>query len=118
MARSADAEGERGSESVTYAPTDSAFFCIVEAAHVPTDTVFAVIWIALDAATDPNTEIQTTKRRFAGDGRIAFKLPRADEPWPQGRYRAEVRVDGVIHAAHEFSVSETDETTKEGVRTP
>jgi hypothetical protein len=118
MARSTDVERERGRESVTYAPTDSAFFCIVEAAHVPMDTVFSVTWIALDAATDPNTEIQTTKRRFAGDGRIAFKLPRADEPWPQGHYQAKVRVDGAVYAVHEFSVSKIDETTKEGVLAP
>ena len=107
-ARGIDDHFEAVDPTTTFAPDDDAFYYVVRVAGVPEGTTLQVVWIAVDIGGVPNWAIKRTEYEVTGDHTAAFTLARGTEPWPGGRYRAELYIDGQLARVSEFVVISDD----------
>jgi hypothetical protein len=90
-------------EATTSFAPDEIFYCLVNVANAPEDTVTKAAWYAVDVpGVDPNFLIDETE--IAGGGDITFDLSN-DQYWPDGIYKVEIYLDGELDRTLEFSVS-------------
>ena len=94
---------EAGSTQTTvYAPKD-AFFCIVSLANAPDDTKVKAVWTAVDVAgVAANTQI-LEKEMVTGLSKLTFTLTN-DNPWPAGKYKVDIQLNGTTAKTVEFQV--------------
>ncbi len=97
---SADDAGSRPTEVFT---PDQIFYCIVELASAPDDTVIKAVWIATEVEGEsPDTTITETEFT-TGSGTVTFNL--ANEfLWPVGQYRVELHLNGELDRSLDFEV--------------
>jgi len=101
-----DAYMARDSEGVDKTTTfaqDEAFYCLVELANAPDDTITKAIWYAVEAEdTEPNFKIDEVSIT-QGDGVITFDLTN-DNLWPLGSYKVELYLGDKLDRTLEFEV--------------
>jgi outer membrane usher protein FimD/PapC len=96
------ARDENGTDVVSaFFPMDT-FYAIVEMPNVPANTVAKAIWYAVDAeGLAPNSELDLAE--VQGTGTFTFDL-NATDPWPPGKYKAAIFVNGEPAIDLEFEV--------------
>lgn len=98
MARDGD-----GNEKTTTFAQDEKFYCIVELANAPDDTVVKAVWYAVEAeGTEPNLKIDEASLT-TGDGTLTFDLTN-DMLWPLGKYKVELYINDELAKTVEFEV--------------
>lgn len=86
----------------TFAP-DDIFYCVVNVANAPDDTVTKAVWYAVDAeGMDPNFQI--LEYEYTGGGEITFELSNDEYEWPLCNYKVEIYLDGELDQTFEFNV--------------
>ena len=95
-----DQEGK--TQTTVYAPTD-AFYCIVSLANAPDDTKVKAVWTAVDVAgVAANTQILEIEM-VTGLSKLTFTLTN-DNPWPAGKYKVDIQLNGTTAKTVEFQV--------------
>ncbi len=93
---------ENGTEQVSVFFPQDTFYAIVEMPDAPTDTVVKAVWYAVNAeGLAPNSELDQAE--IQGNETITFNLT-ATEPWPVGKYKAEIYVNNQPALDLEFEV--------------
>ncbi|MBI5934436.1 MAG: hypothetical protein HY867_12075 [Chloroflexi bacterium] len=97
------ARDNQGAGRTTVFAQDEVFYCIVQLANAPDDTLVKVVWYAVNAQdTEPNLlidQVETT----GGDGIIPFNLTN-NGLWPIGTYKAEIYLNGTLDRTLNFEV--------------
>ena len=97
------ARDDQGADRTTVFAQDNIFYCIVQLANAPDDTIVKVVWYAVNAQdTEPNLlidQVETT----GGDGVIPFNLSN-NGLWPLGTYKAEIYLNGTLDRTLNFEV--------------
>ena len=97
------ARDDQGADRTTVFAQDNIFYCIIQLANAPDDTVLKVVWYAVNAQdTEPNLlidQVETT----GGDGVIPFNLSN-NSLWPLGTYKAEIYLNGTLDRTLNFEV--------------
>lgn len=89
-------------QTTTYGQTDP-FYCIVSLKNAPDDTVVKAIWTAVDVeGEEANTLIQE-KELTTGLEILTFSLSN-DNPWPVGKYKVDIQLNGTTVQTVEFQV--------------
>lgn len=95
-----DSEGV--DETMVFAGEDT-FYCIVDLANAPDDTVVKAVWTAVEVAdNDPNILLDEASIT-QGDGTLTFDLTNSN-PWPVGKYKVELYLNDKLDQTLEFSV--------------
>lgn len=82
---------------------DEIFYCVVELANAPDDTVVKASWMALAVdGVEPNTFIDETELT-TGSGTLHFELNN-NGLWPLGKYAVQLYLDGELEQTLEFTV--------------
>ena len=82
---------------------DDVFYCVVEVANAPDDTVTKAMWYAVDAeGVEPNYFI--AEAEIKGGGELTFDLTNNDMLWPAGKYKVEIYLNEELKETLEFSV--------------
>ncbi len=98
---SADSEGTQ--ETTVFAPEDT-FYCIVTLANAPDDTTLKAVWTAVDVeGEDPDTLIDEAETTADGQNLFTFNLT-LDTPWPVGKYKVDLYLNGTLDRTLEFEV--------------
>ncbi len=98
MAR--DAEGN--DPTTVFAPTET-FHCVGELKNAPDDTALKAVWIAMQVEGVSPDFLIGEKELTSGSGTFHFQLSN-DSPWPAGRYRVELYLNGELETTLEFEV--------------
>jgi hypothetical protein len=98
MAR--DAEGN--DPMTVFAPTET-FHCVGELKNAPDDTTLKAVWIATQVEGVSPDFLIGEKELTSGSGTFHFQLSN-DSPWPAGRYRVELYLNGELETTLEFEV--------------
>ena len=94
---------ENGAQETTVFSQDQIFYCIVELANAPDDTVVKAVWTAVSVQdTDPNLLIDEAELT-SGDGTLTFNLTN-DALWPVGTYKVDLYLNGELERTLEFEV--------------
>ncbi len=97
------ARDEAGNDRTDVFAPEDAFYCIVELANAPDDTEVKASWYAVDVeGADPNTLIDEYALT-TGDATLPFNLVN-DTPWPVGKYKVDISLNGEVKQTFEFSV--------------
>ncbi len=97
------ARDDQGADKTTVFAQDNIFYCIVQLANAPDDTVVKVVWYAVNAQdTEPNTLIDQTEIT-SGDAVIPFSLTN-NGIWPLGTYKAEIYLNSTLDRTLNFEV--------------
>ena len=99
MARDPD-----GNQPTTvFAPGDT-FYCLATMANVPSDTTVKFVWIGVETAGQPpNVKIKEAEATGSDNVYTAnLSLPR---PWPTGKYRVDLYIDGKLRNSADFTVA-------------
>ncbi len=89
----------------TFTPDAPAIHAVVVFADAEAGTKVRGVWVAVDAIQTPNYEIDSTTVVLpAGEQRTHFQLSRPQNGWPQGHYKLNLYVDGVLVTALPFHV--------------
>jgi hypothetical protein len=109
MAERADAQGKPVNPGRTFAPNASQITAVLSLESVPADTKFSVRWIGTDlgGVEACNTQIVRTYESpvAAGSSNPSFNItPPAGTTWPEGLYRVEISVNGVLATSTDFAV--------------
>ena len=92
-----------GADPTTAFTQDAVFYCIVELANAPDDTVVKAVWTAVDVEGEAaNTQIDETERT-GGDETFNFNLTN-DGLWPVGTYKVDLYLNGELNQTLEFEV--------------
>jgi ABC-type transport system substrate-binding protein len=97
---------ENGTTPTTVFGNSDIFYCIVETAYAPSDTMVKVEWYAVDIDYEdiaPNTLLDSLESE--GSDVYTFSLSN-DYQWPNGLYRADIYLNGEFHSSVNFSVTE------------
>ncbi|MEM6797568.1 MAG: hypothetical protein AAF725_26610 [Acidobacteriota bacterium] len=100
---SLDADGQQPTS--TFSPTN-AFFLAGDLANAPEGTTLSAKWIAVAVEAEgaaPGLVLDTTELAGAS-GPFHFQLSN-DSPWPTGRYRVELALDGELERTLDFAVA-------------
>ena len=82
---------------------DETFYCIVELANAPEDTIVKVVWAAVQAEGEaPNTFLYESELT-SGSSTLYYELSN-DYLWPTGKYKAEIYLDGDLDRTLDFEV--------------
>lgn len=88
----------------TLFPPNATFHAVVATQNAPANTVFTADWFATDiGAPDCNIEIDSTDLTTDGTRNIDFTL-KPKTVWPNGTYRVEISVNGVLDRVVSFTV--------------
>ncbi|MEW6649160.1 MAG: hypothetical protein AB1453_03105 [Chloroflexota bacterium] len=94
---------EDGSDRVTHYAPDAVFYAQVDLKNAPDDTVLKAVWSAVEVeGVEANTMITETEIT-TGSGLVHFNLSN-DNPWPAGKYKVEIFMNGESAATMEFEV--------------
>ena len=94
---------EGGAQETTVFAQDQIFYCIVELANAPDDTVVKAVWTAVSVQdTDPNLLIDEAELT-SGDGTLTFNLTN-DGLWPVGTYKVDLYLNDKLDRTLEFEV--------------
>jgi len=94
---------EGGTQETSVFAPDQIFYCIVELANAPDDTVVKAVWTAVSVQdTDPNTLIDSSTLT-SGDGTLTFNLTN-NSAWPVGSYKVELYLNDKLDRTLEFEV--------------
>jgi hypothetical protein len=98
-------EGDRATGvGTSFAPSDTALHAVIAVSAVPPDTKITGSWIAVEAAGVKDQLIDRSEfRAIAGTTSVHFTLTN-DKPWPTGRYRFDVQIEGEPLQSREFEV--------------
>ncbi len=98
------ARDDNGQKLQTAAFTqDDVFYCIVEVANAPDDTVTKAVWYAVDAeGVEPNFFL--AEAEITGGGELTFDLTNNELLWPTGKYKVELYLNEKLDRTLEFSV--------------
>ena len=97
------ARDEEGTQPTTVFAQDETFFCIVELANAPDDTVVRAAWTAVAVeGEDPNTFIDDAELT-TGSGTLHFELSN-DGLWPAGTYKVDLYLNDELNQSLEFQV--------------
>lgn len=85
---------------------NSTFHAVVRTQNAPANTKFKSVWYAVDvgSAAAPNTLIDETDLTTDGTRNIDFTLAPSTN-WPNGSYRVEIYVNGILDTVKLFTVS-------------
>lgn len=98
------ARDNAGVERTTVFAADDVFYCIVEVANAPDDTMVKVVWYAVDVEnTEPNLLIDEFEITTS-DAVLPFNLVNNNGLWPVGSYKAEIYLNGTLDRALDFQV--------------
>ena len=90
--------------TTVYAPGDT-FYCVATMANVPSDTKIRCVFIAV-VTTGQASNVQVAEDAVEGEGgEVKFNctLPR---PWPVGKYKIDLYIDGKLRTSVPFTVAE------------
>jgi len=100
-AYTARSDGSEMTQTTAFAQ-DEVFYCVVDVANAPDDTVVKAIWYAVDAeGVDANFVVNETE--FTGGGEITFDLSN-DQLWPAGKYKVELYLNDELDRTLDFEV--------------
>ena len=88
----------------TFAPTDTIHAAVSTATSDPAASVASMLgarWTHIDSNQTVHEEGKDLV--LAGDGMTDFQIMRP-EPWPTGRYKVEIMLDGAVVQTREFEV--------------
>lgn len=88
----------------TFAPTDTIFAAVSTGTSDPAASVASKLgakWTHLDS--NQTVHEDTKDMVLAGDGITDFPISRPD-PWPTGKYKVEIMLDGALVQTREFEV--------------
>ena len=92
-----------GTEPATIFTPDATFFCVADLQNAPDDTVVKADWYAVEVEGDePNTFIDSAEVT-SGSSSLHFELSNQG-PWPVGKYKVELFLNGELKDTIEFSV--------------
>lgn len=92
-----------GNDPTTTFAQDEVFYCLVELANAPDDTVIKASWVAVDVeGAEPNTFIDETELS-TGSGTVHFELSN-NGLWPLGKYAVQLYLNGELDQSVEFTV--------------
>jgi hypothetical protein len=94
---------DAGTSETTVFGQGDIFYCQVELANAPDDTVTKAVWTAVAAeGVDPNS-VLTEKEITNGSGPITFNLSN-DQLWPIGKYKVDILLNDKPATTLEFEV--------------
>ena len=97
-----DADGKQ--PTTVFAPTDT-LYCVVRLENAPEGTKVKSVWTCVSAPGVSNHEIESAELvPDSIDATMNFKLEN-DQPWPAGKYKVDLYLDGERDRTIEFSVA-------------
>ncbi|HFD39519.1 MAG TPA: hypothetical protein ENJ31_06685 [Anaerolineae bacterium] len=97
------ARDEAGNDPTTvFAPTD-VFHCVGELKNAPDDTKIKAAWIAVQVEGVEPDFLIGEKELTSGSSTFHFQLSN-DNPWPAGKYKVELYLNGELDTTLEFEV--------------
>ena len=93
----------------TFKPSDATFYAVIHLSSTRGNPDVKIIWTIVDA-TDATTKNHVTGQTFGEAELIATasllygSVPRGATPWPVGRYKADVFLDGKLAKTTQFTV--------------
>lgn len=91
-----------GLRTITYAQTDT-FYAIVLVTDAPALTEVTARWYAVEiAGLEGEQQLEESTSR-SGQAELVFHLAN-NNPWPPGRYRVDILVNGELERSLEFEV--------------
>ncbi len=96
---------ENDSSTVTsYSPSDPGFYCYFDLNNAPDSTVVKGVWTLVSAdGYESNSEIDSAEIT-GGDNTYYFSLGGGTDPWPVGKYKIDLYIDGSLVKTIEFEV--------------
>jgi hypothetical protein len=92
-----------GAEKTTTFAQNEVFYCIVDLANAPDDTVVKATWYAVEAeGVEPNLLIDEAELT-SGDATLTFDLTN-NQLWPVGKYKVELYLNDELQQTLEFEV--------------
>jgi hypothetical protein len=92
-----------GNQPTTVFAPDETFYCVVELANAPDDTMVKAAWTTAEVeGTDPNSLIDEAELTTGSDT-LHFKLTN-DGLWPNGKYKVDLYLNGKLDRTLEFEV--------------
>ncbi|HXM18742.1 MAG TPA: hypothetical protein VN934_07990 [Candidatus Tumulicola sp.] len=109
MAERADAQGKPVNPGRTFQPNASQISAVLSVENVPASSQISVRWMGTDlgGVEACNTQIVRTYEVTVGAGSStpSFNItPPPGTTWPEGLYRAEISVNGVLASSTDFAV--------------
>lgn len=91
-------------QTTVYATNAPSFFCYFDLNNASDTTVVKGTWTAVSAeGLDPNYEIDSAEIT-GGDNTYSFSLGGSTDPWPVGKYKIDLYIDGKLAQTIEFEV--------------
>ena len=98
------ARDNAGLDRTTVFAAEDVFYCIVEVANAPEDTIVKVVWYAVEVEnTEPNLLIDEFELTTS-DALLPFNLVSNAGLWPSGAYKAEIYLNGTLDRTLDFVV--------------
>ena len=97
------ASDEAGSQPTTVFAQDDIFYCIVELANAPDDTVVKSVWTAVNVEGEQPDLLIDEVEVTTGDSPITFDLSNTSL-WPAGQYKVEIFLTGELDQTIDFQV--------------
>lgn len=89
----------------TFAPDAPTIHLVAVFADAAAGTKIKAVWVAVDAIATPNYEIDSSSVTLKkGEARVHFQISRPDNGWPEGSYKVNLYVDGVLISSVPFKV--------------
>jgi hypothetical protein len=101
--------GKAVDPTTTFSPTDLLLHAVVEVGNAPTDTKVKVVWTSVDSTDSGGTQYKDQKidekevLTKETDSTVDFTLSN-DQPWPVGKYKVDIYLDGNLERMIEFEV--------------
>jgi len=91
-------------QTTSYAPDASSFYCFFDLNNAPEDTVVKGTWTLVSAeGYDANTEIDSADVT-GNDGTYYFNLDRSADAWPVGQYKVDLYLNDELVQTVNFEV--------------
>jgi hypothetical protein len=103
--------GKAVDPTTTFSPSDIPIHAVVVVANAPTDTKVKVVWTSVDTTDSGGTQYKDQKidekevLTKETDSTADFTLSN-DQPWPVGKYKADIYLDDKLDRTLEFTVAE------------
>lgn len=112
------AKDEQGTQrTTTFSPTD-AFYLVGKLANAPDSTKLKAVWTAVAVdyeGVEPNTQLGEFETTGGGD--FHFTLSN-DNPWPTGKYKADLYLNDELNQTFEFTVEAPEAAASAPTPTP
>ncbi|MCK4871827.1 MAG: hypothetical protein KAS72_03785 [Phycisphaerales bacterium] len=99
---------EQGSQPTEVFDPSAVFYCLFDLQGAPSDTVTKSVWTAIQAEGAPENFVIGEAELTTGSGRHMFQLS-LPSPWPLGRYKVDLYVNGALGRTVEFGVGVVQE---------